>query len=98
MRVGLTCPEGFLPVYSCATEDEALALVRATCRLGEDGHYYNDDLARAREIPVRSMADIDRQLASLDVFSDKLAAVHVRLRAARVRSPRKRASKRLQKA
>jgi hypothetical protein len=54
-------PEGFLPVFSTNTEDEARTLIVMTCPLGDDGNYY------ARELIE------EQNLENLQAFSDKLA-------------------------
>lgn len=62
MRYGRgACPKGFLPVFSCDSEEEAQALIVATCSLGEDGNYYSAALAAHQSLEV------------LAAFSDKLA-------------------------
>jgi len=82
VAVGRTVPKGFLPVYSVDTIAEAKHLVRAVCKLGYDGKYYSEALAVAREGPEpRTVAEIDRQLASLNVFSDQLDAAHEHIKA-----------------
>lgn len=50
MRVGTTCPEGFLPVYSVDTEEEAKTLVILTTSIGPDGEYYAMNLAAAQTL------------------------------------------------
>jgi len=81
VAVGRTVPKGFLPVYSVDTIAEAKHLVRAVCKLGYDGKYYSEALAVARETEARTHAEIDRQLDSLDVFSDQLDNAHERIKA-----------------
>jgi hypothetical protein len=63
VRVSVTRPDGFLPVYSCDTKEEADALVVATCSRGADGHYYSNELAR------------EQSLEMLEQFSQKLERV-----------------------
>jgi len=67
---GRRCPEGFLPVFSVDTEAEARALLVATCPRGPDGEFYSRELAH------------DRTLETLELFSQKLAAVYDRMREA----------------
>lgn len=82
IHVGRRVPDGFLPVYSCVTKREAMELVVLTCQSDGRGGYWNRDLAIARQKPATSMVEIDKQLASLDVFSDKLAAAEAMVRRA----------------
>ena len=89
MRYGRgALPEGFLPVFSVDTEEEAKELLIATCSRGVDGRYYSDELAR------------EQSLAVLDQFSDKLARVYPRVKAAlckRTKTPSQCSSRRLPK-
>lgn len=62
MGFGPKLPDGYLPVFSVDTEDEARALIVLTCPLGRDGHYYARELAE------------DQTLENLQRFSDRLAA------------------------
>ncbi len=62
MGFGLKLPNGYLPVFSTDTEEEAKSLIVLTCPLGHDGHYYARELAH------------EQTLENLQVFSDKLAA------------------------
>lgn len=61
MRFGRTVPDGFLPVFSVDTEEEARTLIVATCPRQEDGTYY------ARELAA------EQTLENLQAFSDRLA-------------------------
>lgn len=58
----MTVPEGFLPVFSVDTEEQAKALIVATCSLGEGGKYYARELVQ------------EQTLENLAAFSEKLAA------------------------
>lgn len=75
MRYGRAVPEGFLPVFSVDTEEEAQKLIILTCPRGNDGAYY------ARELIV------DQTLENLQQFSDKLARVYAMIRARRAEQP-----------
>lgn len=51
MRYGRgAVPQGFLPVFSTDTEEEARAVIVATCSRNRDGTYYSHDLAREQSI------------------------------------------------
>lgn len=76
MRAGRRVPRGFIPVYSVDTEEEARDLIVLTCSSDGHGGYFNADLAAAREKPATTIAEMDAQLASLDVFSNRLDAMH----------------------
>lgn len=68
MRWGPQCKDGFLPVYSVDTMEEAEKLVVATCSFNsQDGHYYSNELAR------------DQTIETLMHFSDKINFIHQRL-------------------
>jgi hypothetical protein len=64
VRVGTTCPKGFLPVFSCDTKKEAHDLIVATCSRDLDGNYYSEELAK------------DQSLETLERFSQKLERVY----------------------
>lgn len=72
MRVGLTRPdEGFLPVMSCDTKEEAESLIVATCPRGPDGLYYSRELAHKQS------------LENLEAFAVKLEHVYEVIQAKR---------------
>ena len=55
MRVGPTRkgpPNGFLPVFTVDTEEEARSVVAATCKLGLDGNYFSPELAEEQSLDV----------------------------------------------
>jgi hypothetical protein len=58
------CPEGFLPIFSVNSEDEAQRLLVATCSRGLDGNYYANEMAR------------EQSLAQFVVFGQKLERVY----------------------
>lgn len=68
MRFGPKCERGFLPVYSVADEREAQDLLLAACGRNLDGEFV------ARELAAH------QTLSHLRAFSDRLHAVHARLR------------------
>ncbi len=68
MRFGTECPEGFLPVYSVETEEEAKSLIVGACSRGEDGFYYANELAQ------------EQSLGKLSEFSFKLDRVYQHIR------------------
>lgn len=61
MGFGRKLPDGYLPVFSVNTEDEAKRLITLTCPMGLDGHYYARELAESQTVE------------NLLTFSDKLA-------------------------
>ena len=69
MRYGRgAMPDGFLPVFSTDTEEEALDVVVATCSLGLDGNYYSPELAR------------EQTLENLQMLGDKMEHVYQMIR------------------
>ena len=64
MRYGHNVEDGFLPVYSVETEQEAEQLIILTCSLGPDGNYYASELIK------------EQTLENLAKFSNKLAKYH----------------------
>lgn len=60
MRFGPKCEDGFLPVFSTNTEEEARRLIVLTCKGGPDGNYYAPDLLG------------EQTLDNLAAFSDRL--------------------------
>lgn len=68
VRYGRTVEEGFLPVYSVETEQEARQLLVAACSRDMAGNFI------AREL-------VDHQtLDNLYAFSDRLAETHKRMK------------------
>ena len=64
----MTVPEWALPVFSVDTEEQAKALVVASCELSMQGRYIARELAR------------EQTLENLGAFSDRLAAVWDRIK------------------
>ena len=64
VRYGRNTPEGFLPVYSVDTEDEAHSLLVAACGKNMDGEFV------ARELVT------EQTLENLYAFGDRLAEIH----------------------
>ena len=60
VKYGRTCPEGFLPVFSVNTEDEAKKLLILVCPRNENGEFVAPELAR------------EQTLDNLWAFGDKL--------------------------
>lgn len=51
MRFGRgACPDGYLPVFSVDTEEQAHQVIVGTCSRGLDGEYYSHDLAREQTL------------------------------------------------
>ena len=61
-------PDGFLPVFSTNTEDEARQVIVGTCSRGLDGEYYSHDLAQ------------DQTLENLECLGDKMERVYAMIR------------------
>ena len=61
MRYGRTVPNGFLPVFSVDTEEEAKQLIVLTCPTDHNGVHFARELAE------------EQTLENLQKFSDKLA-------------------------
>lgn len=61
MGFSLKLPDGFLPVFSVDTEEQAKRLIVMTCPTDIEGNYYSRELAQ------------EQTLANLQAFSDKLA-------------------------
>ena len=70
VRFGPKCPRGFLPVYSVGDEEEAKALLIASCPRNYQGEFVAEELAQ------------EQTLERLQVFSDRLHTNHERLKAA----------------
>lgn len=66
---GTELPDGFLPVYSVADEEEARDLVILACPTNLHGQYIAPELAR------------EQTLENLQAFSDRLHAAHAFLQA-----------------
>ena len=67
MRFGRTVEEGFLPVYSVDSEEEARNLLVLSCETNLEGEFISRELAQ------------DRTLESLQTFSARLAEMHKRI-------------------
>lgn len=57
---GRKCPEGFLPVFSVDSEQEAIDLLTLTCPKNAMGQWFSRELA------------MNQSLETLDSFSDTL--------------------------
>ncbi len=68
MRYGRTVPEGFLPVYSVDTEEEAQRLLVATCGTNYEGEFVARELIEGQT------------LRALCEFGERLADTHARIR------------------
>lgn len=64
MRFGRTVEDGFLPVFSVDTEEEAQRLIVLACPRDGSGQFYARELAE------------EQTLENLQKFSDKLAKCH----------------------
>ncbi len=64
MRYGRTLEEGFLPVYSVDTEEEARQLLTTACPTNLAGEFISPELAR------------EQTLENLDAFGDRLEMLH----------------------
>ena len=64
MRYGTCLPDGFLPVFSVGSEEEAQALLTLTCETNMDGEYIARELAK------------EQTLDNLMAFGERLQTVH----------------------
>ena len=65
VRFGTECPDGFLPVYSVGSEEEARRLLTLACPTDRiTGEYIAKELAASQT------------LANLETFSNRLADLH----------------------
>lgn len=64
MRYGRTVEDGFLPVFSVSTEDEAKSLIVLACNRDGAGNLY------ARELAT------EQTLKNLDAFSTRIDKAH----------------------
>lgn len=64
MRYGRTVEEGFLPVYSVDTEQEARSLLVLSCSTNLKGEFLADELVR------------EQTLENLDAFGNRLERNH----------------------
>ena len=81
MTAGRRCPDGHLPVYSVADEQEAEALIRLACPRDGGGQFYARELVQ------------EQTLDNLELFSDRLDAAHdVLERTGQCRCPEKKAA------
>ncbi|MCH7548321.1 MAG: hypothetical protein IH969_02085 [Candidatus Krumholzibacteriota bacterium] len=64
MRYGRTLPDGFLPIFSVGSEEEAQALLVMACETNLDGEYI------ARELAT------DQSMENLIAFGKRLETVH----------------------
>jgi hypothetical protein len=64
VRYGRTCPEGFLPIFSVETEDEAERLLTAACKRGRDGDFIAPELVH------------NQTLENLYSFGDRLRGIY----------------------
>ena len=69
MGFGRSLPKGRLPVYSVGDEAEARLLLAMACPMNAHGQYVAVELAR------------EQTIENLQRFSDRLDAVHERLKA-----------------
>jgi len=65
VRFGTECPEGFLPVYSVGSEDEAKLLLTMACQTDRtSGEWVAKELMH------------EQNLDNLDAFGDRLSELH----------------------
>jgi hypothetical protein len=64
VTLGRACPEGFLPVYSVGSEEEAHRLLVLCCPRDNNGNFIARELAQ------------EQTLERLSAFSDRLHAGH----------------------
>jgi len=68
VRFGRTIPEGFLPVYSVDTEEEARQLLVMACSTNVNGEFIARELAH------------EQTLENLYAFGNRLATTHSMMR------------------
>jgi hypothetical protein len=68
VRYGRTVEDGFLPVYSVDTEEEARRLLVAACSTNYDGEFVARELAE------------EQTLEHLIAFGERLAKIHERIK------------------
>ena len=76
MRFGRKCPNGFLPIFSVNTEEEARALLLAACPRNLAGEFVAPELAEEQTLP------------NLYAFGKRLRGVYRRLLRARAHRAR----------
>ena len=64
MRYGRTLEDGFLPVFSVGSEEEARRLLTMACPLSNDGEFLAPELVA------------DQTIKNLDSFSQRLEELH----------------------
>lgn len=65
------CPEGFLPIFSVETEQEARQLLGETCKMGLDKHYYAPELES-----FYHSYDQEGRLDAFYAFGERLSKVY----------------------
>lgn len=68
VRFGQKCPDGFLPVFSVDTEDEARQLLTLACPRNMDGEFVARELAE------------EQTLGNLTAFGQRLAELYERMK------------------
>lgn len=71
MRFGRSVPDGFLPVFSVPTEDDAQELLVAACARNWNGDFVARELAH------------EQTIENLIAFGDRLASVWAHIQARR---------------
>jgi hypothetical protein len=79
VRYGTKCEEGFLPIYSVDTEEEARQLLVHCCKRNLHGDFIAPELARSQTIPLllafgRRLQETHKKLLSLDPHWPHVAA------------------------
>lgn len=68
VQFGTVCPDGFLPIFSVETEDEARRLLVLTCSRGADGELYARELVRQQ---ASCPEDDNARLEAFYAFGDR---------------------------
>ena len=77
VQFGTVCPDGFLPVFSVDTEEEAQSLLVACCQRGHDGEFYATET-----LPFAgSEADQEERLEAFYAFGERLRLVYEKIKA-----------------
>jgi hypothetical protein len=68
VRFGTKCPDGFLPIFSVNSEEEAKRLLVAACSRNRDNEFIANELAE------------EQTLDNLYAFGDRLREIYARIK------------------
>ncbi len=72
MRFGTECPEGFLPIFSVETLEDAKSLLVRTCETNMNGEFVARELAE------------QQNFINLHAFGDRLRAAYEQMKTERI--------------